>query len=141
MEINGRIWGSLPLAVAAGVDFPAMMADMFLGRVTEPRPLVGRYPTGVRVKSLPLEISWIAAVLAGQRRYSFLPTPPRSAALRVALELPLTPRWDVQSWADPLPGLVEVERLVASGVERALRRGASRRQTPGGHGPVDGGAE
>src|SRR5207302_298489 len=31
MEINGRIWGSLPLAVRSGVDFPAMLAELWLG--------------------------------------------------------------------------------------------------------------
>ena len=28
MEVNGRFWGSLPLATAAGADFPTMLADM-----------------------------------------------------------------------------------------------------------------
>jgi predicted ATP-grasp superfamily ATP-dependent carboligase len=28
MEVNGRFWNSLPLAVFAGADFPAMLADL-----------------------------------------------------------------------------------------------------------------
>src|SRR5690606_6642386 len=31
MEINGRFWGSLQLAVDAGVDFPRLLADVSLG--------------------------------------------------------------------------------------------------------------
>ncbi len=31
MEINGRFWGSLQLAVAAGVDFPGLYFDFLLG--------------------------------------------------------------------------------------------------------------
>jgi predicted ATP-grasp superfamily ATP-dependent carboligase len=31
MEINGRFWGSLQLAVDAGVDFPALLVDRALG--------------------------------------------------------------------------------------------------------------
>lgn len=31
MEINGRFWGSLQLAIDAGVDFPAMLIDVALG--------------------------------------------------------------------------------------------------------------
>lgn len=31
MEINGRFWGSLQLAVDAGVDFPRLLVDRFLG--------------------------------------------------------------------------------------------------------------
>src|SRR5439155_13565342 len=30
MEINGRVWGSLPLAVRSGMDFPARLADLYL---------------------------------------------------------------------------------------------------------------
>ena len=31
MEINGRVWGSLPLAVFSGVDFPNLLAELYLG--------------------------------------------------------------------------------------------------------------
>jgi len=45
MEINGRFWGSLQLAIDAGVDFPRLLAEVALGghptSVTE-------YRTGVR---------------------------------------------------------------------------------------------
>ncbi len=32
MEINGRFWGSLQLAIFSGVDFPALCLDYYLGR-------------------------------------------------------------------------------------------------------------
>lgn len=32
MEINARFWGSLPLAVASGVDYPALMLDFAVGQ-------------------------------------------------------------------------------------------------------------
>ncbi|MBI4500742.1 MAG: ATP-grasp domain-containing protein [Gemmatimonadetes bacterium] len=31
MEMNGRLWGSLQLAIDAGIDFPALLADCVLG--------------------------------------------------------------------------------------------------------------
>lgn len=31
MEINGRLWGSLQLAIDSGVDFPSLLADYLLG--------------------------------------------------------------------------------------------------------------
>lgn len=38
LEINGRMWGSLPLAVAAGADFPAWLYDLIVeGRKSFPR--------------------------------------------------------------------------------------------------------
>jgi predicted ATP-grasp superfamily ATP-dependent carboligase len=45
MEINGRFWGSLQLAVDAGVDFPRLLVELALGR--RPAP-VTRYRPGVR---------------------------------------------------------------------------------------------
>jgi predicted ATP-grasp superfamily ATP-dependent carboligase len=45
MEINGRFWGSLQLAVDAGVDFPALFVAASMG---EPREPVTSYRVGVR---------------------------------------------------------------------------------------------
>ncbi len=36
MEINGRLWGSLQLAIDAGVDFPRLLADVSFGVPVEP---------------------------------------------------------------------------------------------------------
>ena len=36
MEINGRFWGSLQLAIDAGVDFPVLLLDAALGRPRSP---------------------------------------------------------------------------------------------------------
>jgi predicted ATP-grasp superfamily ATP-dependent carboligase len=45
MEINGRFWGSLQLAIDSGVDFPALLVARALGRaVSGPR----QWPAGVR---------------------------------------------------------------------------------------------
>jgi predicted ATP-grasp superfamily ATP-dependent carboligase len=44
MEINGRLWGSLQLAVDAGVDFPTLLVGCALGE----RPILSRYRVGVR---------------------------------------------------------------------------------------------
>jgi hypothetical protein len=39
MEMNGRFWGSLHLALRAGVDFPLLLVDLFLGgEVARPQP-------------------------------------------------------------------------------------------------------
>jgi len=49
MEINPRFWGSLPLAVASGVDFPRLYVEEALG--LKPGQVVD-YPTGVRAHRL-----------------------------------------------------------------------------------------
>lgn len=45
MEVNGRFWGSLQLAIDAGVDFPALLVAAASG---EPTPPVTSYRIGVR---------------------------------------------------------------------------------------------
>jgi predicted ATP-grasp superfamily ATP-dependent carboligase len=45
MEINGRFWGSLQLAIDAGVDFPVLLLSAMAGE--RPAP-VTQYRTGVR---------------------------------------------------------------------------------------------
>jgi predicted ATP-grasp superfamily ATP-dependent carboligase len=45
MEINGRFWGSLQLAIDAGVDFPNLLLAAELGQAVEP---VLDYRIGVR---------------------------------------------------------------------------------------------
>lgn len=45
MEINGRFWGSLQLAVDAGVDFPRLLVDRFLGLSRE---VCDDYRVGIR---------------------------------------------------------------------------------------------
>ena len=47
MEINGRFWGSLQLAVDAGVDFPALLVAAALDRQPEP---VAKYDVGTRTR-------------------------------------------------------------------------------------------
>jgi predicted ATP-grasp superfamily ATP-dependent carboligase len=44
MEINGRLWGSLQLAVDAGVDFPALLVGCALGE----QPTQSSYRVGLR---------------------------------------------------------------------------------------------
>lgn len=48
MEINGRLWGSLQLAVSSGVDFPALCLDYYLGK--KPESLLSDYRVGFRLK-------------------------------------------------------------------------------------------
>lgn len=45
MEINGRFWGSLQLAIDAGVNFPVLLTNAAIGEKT---PLVGDYRIGVK---------------------------------------------------------------------------------------------
>jgi predicted ATP-grasp superfamily ATP-dependent carboligase len=108
IEINGRAWGSLPLAVRSGVDFPSLLVDVFLAdaRRGTARPQT-TYRVGVRSRDVRLELSWIASVL---RRdgidHPAVSVPRRQAAVAVAVRLGAPgDGYDVLSADDPLPGI------------------------------------
>ena len=125
MEVNGRIWGSLPLAVKAGMDFPARLVDLCLNGSSSARvPLDTAYEVGVRSRNLELETVWIGSALRRGRRYPFLEAPSRREALRVALRL-LNPAdgYDVLSRDDPRPGLAEIAQIIGK-LSGKLRRGS-----------------
>jgi len=113
MEINGRVWGSLPLAVRSGMDFPARLAELYLyGPPAEPAT-ESRYRVGVRARNLELDMVWIASVLRGKRRYPFLAMPSRREGMAALLGL-LNPayKFDILSLDDPRPGLAEIIKIV-----------------------------
>jgi predicted ATP-grasp superfamily ATP-dependent carboligase len=122
MEINGRVWGSLPLAVHAGIDFPAGLAELLMdGETGERRPAAG-YRPGVRARNLRLDVAWIGSVLSGRRRQMGMPWPSRGQALRAMIGL-LNPRIadDLMSWSDPTPGLAQLGTIVRDGLRDQRR--------------------
>lgn len=60
MEVNGRFWGSLQLAIDAGVDFPALLVDLALGRDPGPPP---RAKAGVVTRWFWGDVDHLLAVL------------------------------------------------------------------------------
>lgn len=48
MEINGRFWGSLQLAVSSGMNFPSLSLDYYLNN--KPASLLNEYSVGHRLK-------------------------------------------------------------------------------------------
>jgi len=115
MEINGRAWGSLPLAIASGVDFPRLLAEIALhgAPLGDVAPL-GEYALGVRSRNPDLEVVWIGSVLRGTRDYPFLPLPRRRQALRAIAQL-FDPRVRSDLWSleDPRPALASIPRIAA----------------------------
>src|SRR6185312_16067486 len=53
MEINPRLWGSLPLAVAAGVDFPSGLLRLAQGEAPGPQP---HYRRGLYMRHLARDL-------------------------------------------------------------------------------------
>src|SRR5690606_30931719 len=81
MEVNGRFWGSLQLAVDAGVDFPRLLVDAATGR--QPSP-VHEYRFGVRSRWWWGDVDHLLARLLKSGEELALPpgSPGRLAAVR-----------------------------------------------------------
>lgn len=116
IEINGRVWGSLPLACLAGVDFPGELAELYCPtadtRASTPEGAGMPYRIGVRAYNFELMLSWIAQVLFGRTRHPYLPHPGRERALAGLLGL-LDPsqKSDLACGGDFAPRLAEVRHI------------------------------
>lgn len=112
MEINGRFWGSLPLACAAGADFPGMLFDLL---VHKQRPASDRYRPQVHCRKLSADIYWYEQVLRRSDPSPLIRYPSTGQLLRDALFAlhPTRHYFDVQSWRDPLPGWVDLQNIAA----------------------------
>lgn len=133
MEINGRPWGSLPLAVRSGVDFPADYVRMLTGGVGALAVEQHDHTIGTVARSLQLETVWIASVLRGPRRASAVhPWPRRRAALAAALRL-FDPRVDddIVSVRDPLASVAEVVATVRRVARKASVPGSTKGERHG----------
>jgi len=114
MEINPRFWGSLPLAVAAGVDIPLILYRVALGEEVSP---VTAYRLGVRMRYLFQDLLSFPGYLKRRRdRFRFV---------REYLRDLLDPRVvdGVFARDDPKPGLAYTLRTL--GRLRPARRRAS----------------
>jgi len=115
LEINGRFWGSLPLAVAAGADFPYYLYQLLVeGRRDFPQ----RYAIGLYCRNWLRDLDWLRTT----RR---LPPAERAQRVRVLPEiarlLTLRERCDTLVMDDPRPALVEIRDLARSVAARGRR--------------------
>ncbi len=114
MEINGRVWGSLPLAIQSGMNFPVHLARLYLdGEHTFGPEILDDYRIGVRGRDLLRDLVWISAILSQKGRYPFLPMPRRRCGVAALLGL-FDPRrkTDLGAWDDPMPALLQVPHIV-----------------------------
>jgi predicted ATP-grasp superfamily ATP-dependent carboligase len=113
MEINGRIWGSLPLAFVSGVNFPLMLAKLFLNDDDPLKvQLPNDYKIGVRCRNLDKDLMWIISVMMQRQKYPFLPMPKRSRAVKAIMGLfnPMR-KFDLFCLDDPMPAIAELPAI------------------------------
>jgi predicted ATP-grasp superfamily ATP-dependent carboligase len=63
IDFNPRMYGSLALAVAAGLNLPAIWVELLQGK----RPEVGAYRVGVRYRAEEKDVRALARELAARR--------------------------------------------------------------------------
>jgi hypothetical protein len=97
IDFNPRIYGSLALAVAAGMNLPAIWVELLLGR----SPVVPGYQVDVGYRSEERDIRAMLTALARGRP---------AAALKVLIPRPGTVH-AVFSLRDPLPVLTSIGKL------------------------------
>ncbi len=125
IEVNGRFWGSLPLAVAAGADFPLWLYQLIVeGRTCFPN----RHRVGIYSRNLALDLHWQAANLRADRSNPTLSTRPVIADLWESAANVLTSREhsDTLVLDDPLPGAIELRDLAGKAVHGLIRAVAVR---------------
>ena len=114
MEINGRVWGSLPLAIASGVDFPLMLVELVLNGLESAQSISPKeYKIGLRSRDLQRDVMWIARVLGQKRKYKFFEIPGRMRAV-YALAGFFNPKRksDLLCLDDPMPALAQLPGIV-----------------------------
>ncbi len=108
IEVNARFWGSLQLAVDAGVDFPWLLYRVATGAVPEPP---AAYRVGVRNRWLLGDLDHLYLTLRGAAA--------AGAKLRALLRFLAPPgaptRHEVLRWDDLAPGWHEIGRYLRRG--------------------------
>jgi len=110
MEVNGRFWGSLQLAIDAGVDFPWLLYQLATGRSLDE---VNGYARGVRSRWLLGDLASLFRTLSG-RRACFRSSAPRKAqsVLQFLNLIDRRTRYDVNRWDDLRPFLFELSHCL-----------------------------
>ncbi|MFN2431590.1 MAG: ATP-grasp domain-containing protein [Gemmatimonadota bacterium] len=124
MEINGRFWGSLPLAVAAGADFPWFLYRMLVEGVREFPP---GYRTGLYSRNLTADLAWFGGNLRADRSDPTLATVSLADLVReTGNVLAGRERSDTFVRDDPRPALAELGATLRR-VRRRLSNGLAAR--------------
>ncbi len=121
LEVNARFWGGLPLAIAAGVDFPWLLYRQSARKETV---AATPYRIGYYARNIEADIYAVAATArelgreSRPRAIAYLLRTGISGALRSAL---FKEKSDTFSWSDMAPFKTECGRIIASIVAKLGR--------------------
>jgi protein-tyrosine-phosphatase/predicted ATP-grasp superfamily ATP-dependent carboligase len=118
LEVNARPWGSMPLPVALGVDFPFALFSLLVEGKKAVQP---QYRTGIYGRNLVIDLRQIISEIAlvsgrGRKLGMFAKWLSSFFPLLIGRE-----RMDTIVWDDPRPGLVELKAFFGWGAGRILQ--------------------
>lgn len=124
VEINGRFWGSLPLSLAAGIDFPYALWQLLVeGRVD----LTNGYRPYVYCRNVKRDLKWQWVNLRADRSDPVLATAPlRQVAGELGHIVRGREHTDQFTADDLSPGVVEFRQLGVSLADRVRAWAAAR---------------
>ena len=106
MEVNGRFWGSLQLAIDSGVDFPALWVSILKGEAVDP---VRDYKVGQTLRWFSGDLKRLFFILRGAPAGYVGDFPSVGHGLREVFGAqPAGTRNEVLRTADPFPALGEL---------------------------------
>jgi protein-tyrosine-phosphatase/predicted ATP-grasp superfamily ATP-dependent carboligase len=120
LEINARFWGSLPLAVAAGIDFPWYLYQLL---VYGKREFNKTYRVGLYCRDLMGDIDWFRSNRGADHSDPYLHTVPTWRVLgELANMVTLKERSDTFTVDDPYPALMDIASWVRSKYRGLMRK-------------------
>jgi len=110
VEINGRFWGSLPLAVSCGVDFPYYLYQLL---VNKKRDFPQEYKKGIYCRNFLYDLDWMVQNYYADKNDKTLATLSYAKVAKEILNiLTFKERSDVFVLDDLGPGRAELKYLI-----------------------------
>jgi protein-tyrosine-phosphatase/predicted ATP-grasp superfamily ATP-dependent carboligase len=111
IEMNGRFWGSLPLALAAGVDFPRYLYEMLKH---DKREFASSYRANIFCRNWLIDAAWLRSNIRADKTDPTLSTLPLHRVLAEIRNLFLfREHSDTFTLDDPAPAVEEFARVFA----------------------------
>ncbi len=107
IEINGRFWGSLPLAIMSGVDFPNLYFEISVSGKTESSTVV-RGKKGIKSRYLLGDVKNLLLVLFSGDKEKRFGYPTRAKAVYNFFKIESGVKYDVISLRDPVPFFMDI---------------------------------
>jgi len=110
LEINGRFWGSIPLAIAAGADFPYFLYQL---KTEKKREFPQTYKTDLFSRNTIRDFNWIIQNACTDKTDPSRNTVPNSQVIKEIFNiLTFRERNDTFVFDDMKPGFAELWRLI-----------------------------